>query len=1262
MADWLFGTNADDWDFVVRAVASDGSELGRGVLIAPQLALLLVFGELSMDIPASLTVESFVSRRRSVGAPLVGAEELVFLILEEPLERGSFPGFSDVQDEEACVTIDAQWSGSDPTTLRGTVSRDADHSGLDVTLDTRSAEFEGWRGAPIMVSGGIAGLLDAKRENGRTYRALSFEAFDAMTEMAATLDQLASKGEMDALSSTLASLAPAAQLLVFPPAPLADEGSAAIPEEATTKTSSPHPVVDDDVLMTVTARHAIEVADRWALNPSPSGPSPAMLIVLAALASPSRGGVVRQLRLQLAQLAGSRSDGGAVVNFALNTAGLSAEIAPLPADQSLVVSVNLHEPPGERFAQVIERAHAGASLFGLDELHRRHLLAAAVMSLELTDDGVLSALRVTQPELVRLLFETLRRVEPDEPAAQWAQLLEVVRTPDEQPVAEAPEQTEPALPEAPEAPEQPAPESPEQPVPETPARPDVAYGVSVSSDFVVWDGDNPLVDHLGVDTYVAMLCNVVAAVSTPLPISIGLFGEWGTGKSYFMGLMQQEIQRLARRSRSERRDVHCKHVVQVRFNAWHYAEANLWASLAAEIFLQLATAGDPDDAEEERLAEERRKLLSELASVQEIKIDLEAERRALEGTLAKRQEQLTKAEADLELAEAEPYRVKAVIQAALESSELADEYANTSAAVKDLGLRLGHTYDEFEAVESDMRESTRGSNKWRLLSGRAGALALGLVVLIAVVLALVPRLSGIGKVLTGLPAMVLSVLAVVRLWANKISKVADRVGAVMQRSRELTTGESASVRRQVAASVEDAQRYVATLKHEEDQAAVRIAEIGTALAGMESGERLRDFIAKRNASDDYKKTLGLVSYVRRDFDELTRLLNHRLDDQLEKSNSATPSAGNDQPEIDTVDRIVLYIDDLDRCSAQRVVKVLEAVHLLLALDLFVVVVGVDPRWLAQSLRAEYRGILELGDATEGDERFWQATPQNYLEKIFQIPFVLPAMDATSAETYVESLVMPPTSRRSRRSPQEAAALPNEPSTPDVANSGAAVEPNEPTDRTEEGSEAASQTPAGPSDPITVEPASPVANLLQNITPEAERFELEPREEAFMKLLAPMVETPRAIKRMFNIYRMLRGTKTEQTFVDTGEYQVLALLLAILTGYPNRFADLYSGANPTQRAQRLYLRDTEVTTWSAFVDGLQPRERRMPGFDPPAVPEHWQNDVSYFDGDAAFTEWADLHRQLKAIEPALLGDDIRPYKTWAPTVCRFSFELSPVTIR
>src|SRR5262245_63527213 len=87
-----------------------------------------------------------------------------------------------------------------------------------------------------------------------------------------------------------------------------------------------------------------------------------------------------------------------------------------------------------------------------------------------------------------------------------------------------------------------------------------------------------------------------------------------------------------------------------------------------------------------------------------------------------------------------------------------------------------------------------------------------------------------------------------------------------------------------------------------------------------------------------------------------------------------------------IERIVLYIDDLDRCSPEQVVEVLQAVHLLLALELFVVVVGVDPRWLLRALRGEYRAMLTGEGSAPDEDEWWQTTPQDYLEKIFNIPF------------------------------------------------------------------------------------------------------------------------------------------------------------------------------------------------------------------------------------------------------------------------------------
>jgi hypothetical protein len=55
-----------------------------------------------------------------------------------------------------------------------------------------------------------------------------------------------------------------------------------------------------------------------------------------------------------------------------------------------------------------------------------------------------------------------------------------------------------------------------------------------------------------------------------------------------------------------------------------------------------------------------------------------------------------------------------------------------------------------------------------------------------------------------------------------------------------------------------------------------------------------------------------------------------------------------------IDRIILYIDDLDRCKPEDVVRVLQRVHMLLAFELFVVVVAVVARWVEEALTQSYK--------------------------------------------------------------------------------------------------------------------------------------------------------------------------------------------------------------------------------------------------------------------------------------------------------------------
>ena len=84
-------------------------------------------------------------------------------------------------------------------------------------------------------------------------------------------------------------------------------------------------------------------------------------------------------------------------------------------------------------------------------------------------------------------------------------------------------------------------------------------------------------------------------------------------------------------------------------------------------------------------------------------------------------------------------------------------------------------------------------------------------------------------------------------------------------------------------------------------------------------------------------------------------------------------------------RIVVFLDDLDRCLPEKAIELLEATKVLLDLPGFIFVVGVARDMVERGIRIRYRALFdsandlkELGDVQE-----------RYLDKIVQFPFSLP---------------------------------------------------------------------------------------------------------------------------------------------------------------------------------------------------------------------------------------------------------------------------------
>jgi hypothetical protein len=161
-------------------------------------------------------------------------------------------------------------------------------------------------------------------------------------------------------------------------------------------------------------------------------------------------------------------------------------------------------------------------------------------------------------------------------------------------------------------------------------------------------------------------------------------------------------------------------------------------------------------------------------------------------------------------------------------------------------------------------------------------------------------------------------------------------------------------------------------------AAAVVEKKKTELSRLTTGTLLEEFLDDRLSTDGYLKELTIFSRIRNDFERLSELMTKSYEDYVAEKVVEPPA----------VSRIVLYIDDLDRCPADRVVEVLKLVHLLLAFPLFVCVVAVDPRWITWCLQEAPGLIGPKGESELAAEFGDRANASDYLEKIFQIPLWL----------------------------------------------------------------------------------------------------------------------------------------------------------------------------------------------------------------------------------------------------------------------------------
>lgn len=131
------------------------------------------------------------------------------------------------------------------------------------------------------------------------------------------------------------------------------------------------------------------------------------------------------------------------------------------------------------------------------------------------------------------------------------------------------------------------------------------------------------------------------------------------------------------------------------------------------------------------------------------------------------------------------------------------------------------------------------------------------------------------------------------------------------------------------------------------------------------------------AKPDYAKRVGFLAEFENDFRRIVRVVTY----------------GGRHP-------LVIFIDDLDRCSIPKAADLIEAINLFLNMDDCVFVIGMDVRTVAASIEARYEKLKSLLiDDADGKE---PVLGQHFLEKIVQITFPIPQPNPAALKKFVES--------------------------------------------------------------------------------------------------------------------------------------------------------------------------------------------------------------------------------------------------------------------
>jgi len=513
-------------------------------------------------------------------------------------------------------------------------------------------------------------------------------------------------------------------------------------------------------------------------------------------------------------------------------------------------------------------------------------------------------------------------------------------------------------------------------------------------------------DLLGVKEEAQAIADTIAFKDLQPPFVVGILGGWGSGKSFTFNLIEEQLKEIQRFNLADeviKLDFpYVGHIYLIKFDVWTFAKGCLWSSLMNRILTELNDQLDLEAAIGPELLMKGVSVIELIdqfttrGEIEYMKETMKGEslKQAIRewkpsgGNITEALVNATNSNYKEEVKELAKKKQKLHCFLALEDI-ITEENTKILPEIKKL---LKDAYEQYaeenredpspqsaDAVISSMKQWKGLKRYWDLfragrlpplwltvfLSSLVIAVALPLVFekTAAIATAIGPFVSGIvlkyndaRKKLMSAQAEIAKVAKEMRLDKEQVQKALEAADGAQLRSDTNDEEKQQDIIRDLNADINSLEDRV----------------------WLRKGDSLNKVIADRVGSNNYEEHLGVVHQAQAD-------LKHISDAMLGSKQKDNFPRGDP--------RIVLFIDDLDRCPPKKVVETLEAVQLLVKTKLFVVVLAIDARYVTLCLENEYQNILSQKRNPSG---------LDYIEKIVQLPYRVPPISAEYMESYLQA--------------------------------------------------------------------------------------------------------------------------------------------------------------------------------------------------------------------------------------------------------------------